>query len=71
MLVIPVATVASESAFRTRGRVLDTYRNSLSPSTVEALVCTQNWISETPIGLDTVGVDVESYRLESGKFICF
>nr|GEZ61602.1 zinc finger BED domain-containing protein RICESLEEPER 2 [Tanacetum cinerariifolium] len=26
------------------GRILDTYRNSLAPNIVEALVCTQDWI---------------------------
>ncbi|XP_042984743.1 zinc finger BED domain-containing protein RICESLEEPER 3-like [Carya illinoinensis] len=57
------------SAFSTGGRVLDSYRSLLSPSTVEALVCTQNWLSDTPIGLDTIGFDADSYKLESGNFV--
>ncbi|KAK9229705.1 hypothetical protein WN944_022669 [Citrus x changshan-huyou] len=42
-LVIPVSTVASESAFSTGGRHLSPHRSRLHPSTIEALVCTQNW----------------------------
>ena len=42
-LAIPVSTVASESAFSTGGRHLSPHRSRLHPSTVEALVCTQNW----------------------------
>ncbi|KAF7812638.1 zinc finger BED domain-containing protein RICESLEEPER 2-like [Senna tora] len=34
--------VSLESAFSTGGRVLDPFRSSLNPTTVEALVCAQN-----------------------------
>ncbi|KAI8559435.1 hypothetical protein RHMOL_Rhmol04G0173600 [Rhododendron molle] len=52
VLAMPVSTVASESAFSTGGRALDPFRSSLSPSMVETLVCTQNWLLSTvPISL--------------------
>ncbi|XP_074374004.1 zinc finger BED domain-containing protein RICESLEEPER 1-like [Apium graveolens] len=38
ILVIPVSSVASESAFSTSGRILDPFRSSLSPKMVEALI---------------------------------
>ncbi|KAF7151151.1 hypothetical protein RHSIM_Rhsim02G0184700 [Rhododendron simsii] len=44
VLSILVSTVASESAFSTGGRILDPFRSNLAPKTVEALVCTQNWL---------------------------
>ena len=36
-------TVALEYAFNTGRRVLDEYRSRLDPTTVEALVCLQDW----------------------------
>jgi hypothetical protein len=71
VLAIPITTVASESAFSTRGGVLDPFQSSLAPITVEALVCTQNWLRSKPInGYDTEMVeDPESYKLESGKLL--
>ncbi|KAK3193104.1 hypothetical protein Dsin_024414 [Dipteronia sinensis] len=44
VLAIPVSTVAFELAFSTGGRTLSSHRSRLHPHTVEALMCTQNWI---------------------------
>ncbi|KAK2647859.1 hypothetical protein Ddye_015348 [Dipteronia dyeriana] len=44
VFAMPISTVASESAFSSVGRVLDTFRSSLTPKMVECLICTQNWL---------------------------
>ena len=42
ILTIPSSTVAFESAFSTGGRTLDQFRSSLTPITVEVLICCQD-----------------------------
>lgn len=39
ILAVPISTVASESTFSTRGRILDPFMSSLAPIMVEALIC--------------------------------
>jgi hypothetical protein len=41
-LVIPVSTLSSESAFSAAGRILGNDRTSLSPETLEALICAKD-----------------------------
>ena len=44
IISISVGTVASESAFRAGGQVFDQYRCSLKPETLQALICTGDWL---------------------------
>lgn len=44
ILATPVSIVSFESTFSTDGLVLDQFRSCLNSNTVEALICTQNWI---------------------------
>ncbi|TYK27859.1 zinc finger BED domain-containing protein RICESLEEPER 3-like [Cucumis melo var. makuwa] len=66
ILAILVSTVASESAFSTRGRVVDLSRCSLAPKTVEALICTQNWLNSDPIHLQVQHELEEASKFEEG-----
>ncbi|KAM2565275.1 hypothetical protein TB1_007925 [Malus domestica] len=44
IFALPSSTVASENAFSLGGRVVDPFRASLTPRTIEALVCTSDWL---------------------------
>ncbi|KAL4296908.1 hypothetical protein GQ457_12G011290 [Hibiscus cannabinus] len=66
VLAIPVSTVASESAFSTGGRILDSFRTSLTPRLVEALICTQDWVraSHYPIIIEENLLSLENMEEE-------
>ncbi|KAJ3705877.1 hypothetical protein LUZ61_009582 [Rhynchospora tenuis] len=51
VLAVPISTVASESAFSNAGRTLSPTRNSLNDESVEALICAQNWLRTSVIGI--------------------
>jgi hypothetical protein len=44
VLAIQASTVASESAFSTGRKLISEFRTRLTPKTVEALICAQDWI---------------------------
>ena len=72
-MAIRMSTIALESAFSTGGHVLDPFRSSLAPKTVEALICAQNWLknSSKPINLREEMNEVESLEqdFEVGNFL--
>jgi hypothetical protein len=65
ILAIPISTVASESAFSTSGRILDDFRSSLTPMTLQALICTQDWLRRKPINVEADLAELT--KLEEGK----
>ncbi|KAL8528882.1 hypothetical protein ACS0TY_006377 [Phlomoides rotata] len=44
VLAIPISTVASELAFSTCGRFISPHRSRLHHNTLEALMCSQDWL---------------------------
>ena len=48
VLAIPLSTVSSKSAFSLGGRILSDNRSSMTPQTLEALVCCKDWLYKYP-----------------------
>ena len=46
VLAILISTVAFEPAFSIRGGVLDLFCSLLSSNTIEAFICTKNWLKD-------------------------
>lgn len=44
ILTIPLSTVGLDLVFDTVSREMDSYRSSLRPETLEALICTKDWL---------------------------
>lgn len=71
ILAMPISTVALESAFSIGGRVLSCYRRSLTPHTVEALLCAQNWLRSSPLQVNIEEHLEDLEKLEQGiLYIC-
>ncbi|CAN1167580.1 Zinc finger BED domain-containing protein RICESLEEPER 2, partial [Linum perenne] len=68
-LAIPITSVASESAFSSCARLLDSHRSKLHYKTVEAMLCARSWVKdETSRGIlliDTI------YKLYLTCVVCF
>lgn len=50
ILAVPISTVASESTFSIGGRTLSPVRSCLNDESVEALICTQDWLKALVTG---------------------
>ncbi|CAI9286718.1 unnamed protein product [Lactuca saligna] len=66
ILAIPISTVASESSFSTSGRIVSPHRSRLLPSTIEVIICTQNWLWAGKKGCVIDGDDVHSDEDDEG-----
>ncbi|KAK1434487.1 hypothetical protein QVD17_00230 [Tagetes erecta] len=74
ILTIPVSAIASESSFSTGGRVLDSFRMSLTPKMVEALVCAQDWLRDSNCIIMIDDTILEMNMEEAGlrpRFCCY
>ena len=66
VLAIPISTVASESTFSTGGRVLDSFRSSLTPKAVQSLICAQDWVRHS-LNYVVQGGDEDFQQIELGN----
>ncbi|KAF1865699.1 hypothetical protein Lal_00021698 [Lupinus albus] len=59
ILSIPVSTLFGDSVFDTKIRKMDSYKSSLSSSTLEALICTKDWFQYESLPIDVTNALVK------------
>lgn len=59
ILTVPLSTVSAESVFDTLFKEMDSYRCSLRPETLEALICAKDWLQP-----DSTKVSKELVKME-------
>ncbi|CAN0875214.1 Putative AC9 transposase [Linum grandiflorum] len=67
ILVVPITSVASESAFSSGGRLLDPHRSILHESTREALMCTRTWLQDNDGFSDDGAGNLEGFFSSLGE----
>jgi len=76
IFAVPVSSVPSESAFTAGKKVVDPFRACLTPKTVEALICTNDWLRGEGFDFNKEPTedDLELYltleNLEKGNGFC-
>ncbi|VVA32228.1 PREDICTED: zinc finger [Prunus dulcis] len=73
IFVVSISSVHSESAFSAGKKVVDPFRACLTPKTVEALICTNDWLRSEGFDFNKESTEdeLELYltleKLEKGK----
>ncbi|KAH7860224.1 hypothetical protein Vadar_010936 [Vaccinium darrowii] len=66
ILTIPVCTLGPDSVFDTTRKEMDSYRCSLRPETVEALICAKDWLKCEPVEMSNA-LWVTAFGWESNR----
>ncbi|GJY47055.1 zinc finger BED domain-containing protein RICESLEEPER 2-like protein, partial [Tanacetum coccineum] len=66
VLAMPISTVACESSFSTKGKVLDSFRTLLPSETIQALVCCEDWFrtGDVPINVEKHIQELDKYEYD-------
>ncbi|XP_026378640.1 zinc finger BED domain-containing protein RICESLEEPER 2-like [Papaver somniferum] len=68
ILTVPITSVPSECAFSTAKRVLDAFRSSMKPKTVECLICAQDWLKNS---MEPIGMEGKAETLDDNEKVPF
>ncbi|KAJ0089938.1 hypothetical protein Patl1_12580 [Pistacia atlantica] len=70
VLAIPVSTIASESAFSIGGNLVSPHRNRLHSNTIEALMCSHNWLRADRKECCSTIYDDKDVDDEASRLVC-
>ncbi|KAI3833121.1 hypothetical protein MKX03_019062 [Papaver bracteatum] len=67
VMAMQVSTIASESTFSMGDRVLNEYRSSMLPKTVQALIYAEDWLKDKPINFEDMLEGIEKIDLGNSQ----